>query len=135
MSHPVITLKPSDTTKDALVLMTKNNIGSIVIVDEDNMPVNIITEKDIINLIDKDFQLDPSIKISNLPIKKNLFTIFETDSYDDAVNVLTTNNIHHLIVIDYSGTVVGILSTRDILVGQKELNRFFPYFPNASIIH
>ena len=100
------------------------------------MPINIITTKDILNLISTDdFHINPSIKLSELPFKKELITIFNTDSYDDALALITTNYIHHLIVIDYVGAVVGILSTRDLMEAQKTLNRFFPYFPNSQLIH
>ena len=127
MKKPVITLTLKDSIKEAIDLMKKHKIGSIVIIDDDNLPVNIITTKDIINLFDTDYKIDSSLKISSLPIKPNLITIFDNDSFDDAIGLLTTNLIHHLIVINYSGSVVGILSTQDILHAQKLFDRFFPY--------
>lgn len=132
MSHPVITLNPSDTIQKALDLMKSNRIGSIVIIDEDNLPVNILTAKDFINLIDSDFHIDPNLKIEDSPFKKDLVTIFDTDSYDDALKLLTKNFFHHLIVINQSGAVVGILSTKDLMSAQEELNRYFPYFPGVA---
>ena len=134
MKKPVITLTLKDSIKEAIDLMKKHKIGSIVIIDADNLPVNIITTKDIINLFDTDYKIDSSLKISSLPIKPNLITIFDNDSFDDAIGLLTTNLIHHLIVINYSGSVVGILSTQDILNTQKLFDRFFPYFPNAQMV-
>ena len=135
MSKPAVTLLPTNTIKDAVNLMKEKKIGSIIVVDNDRMPINIITTKDILNLIETDFHIDASQKLSEIPHKKNLITIFNTDSYDDALALITANYIHHLIVIDNSGVVVGILSTRDLMEAQKTLNRFFPYFPNSQLTH
>ncbi len=135
MSKPPITLLPSNTVKDAINLMKENKIGSIIVIDDDRMPLNIITTKDILNLIDSDFHINASLKLSDLPFKKELITIFNTDSQEDALDLIMENYIHHLIVIDYLGTVVGILSTRDFMKAQKTLERYFPYFPNSQLIH
>ena len=135
MSKPAVTLLPSNTIKDAINLMKEKKIGSIVVINNDSMPLNIITTKDIMNLIETDFHIDPTLKLSELPVKKNLITISNTESYDDALALITANYIHHLIVIDNLGVVVGILSTRDLMEAQKTLNRFFPYFPNSQLIH
>lgn len=131
MSHPVVTLTNNSKVGEAIELMKKHSIGSIVIV-EDSVATNIITEKDIVNLIDDNYHINPDLKISELPIKKNLITIFEKDSYDGAIELLTNNIIHHLIVINSSGEVVGILSTSDIMNAQKIYNKSFPYFPVIS---
>lgn len=134
MSKPVITLENSNSLGEAIELMKKHNIGSIVIID-DSVAINIVTEKDIINQLDSNYHINPELKISELPFKKTLITVSEKDSYDDAINLLTKNYIHHLIVINELGTVIGILSTSDIMKAQLRYNKFHPYFPTNQLIH
>ena len=135
MSQPPITLKSDNTVGEAIGLMKEHNIGSIVIIDDDSLPENIITQKDIINLINDNFQINPKAKLNELPVKRTLITIFANDSYDNAIEQLSKHYIHHLIVINPSGVVVGILSTSDIIKAQLRYNRFFPYFPTNQLIH
>ena len=46
MNVPVITINAIDTLRVAAECMVKNNIGAIVVV-EDNKPVGIVTERDV----------------------------------------------------------------------------------------
>jgi CBS domain-containing protein len=134
MKKPVIELTIASTIRDVLDLMKEKRIGSVVIIDEDYMPVDIITEFDIINLIDENNVL-PNLPLRSLNRKTNLYTVFETDSIDDAIKIFSEKKIHHLVVIDCSGLVIGILSTKDVIYAQKALNRAFPYFPLHELIH
>jgi CBS domain-containing protein len=133
MKKPVIELTIASTIRDVLDLMKEKRIGSVVIIDEDYMPVDIITEFDIINLIDENNVL-PNLPLRSLNRKTNLYTVFETDSIDDAIKIFSEKKIHHLVVIDCSGLVIGILSTKDVIYAQKALNRAFPYFPLHELI-
>ena len=46
----VLTLNKNDYLRDALHLILEKKIGSVVIIDEQNRPVNIITTKDLLSL-------------------------------------------------------------------------------------
>ena len=50
MKKPVFTLKPSSSVMDAVKLMGEKNIGCIV-VTEDDKPVGMITERDIVRVL------------------------------------------------------------------------------------
>ncbi|QQG44148.1 MAG: CBS domain-containing protein [Candidatus Roizmanbacteria bacterium] len=47
----VLTMKPSDSMVDALDLVMERKIGSIVIVNEENYPLHIITKRDFLTLV------------------------------------------------------------------------------------
>lgn len=51
MKSFVLTLNASDYARDALHLILEKKIGSIVIVDEQNKPINIITTRDLLKLL------------------------------------------------------------------------------------
>jgi CBS domain-containing protein len=56
MSKPLITVRPSTTLKDAVVLMQQKDIRRVPVLDENRQLVGIITDKDIINAIVKTFK-------------------------------------------------------------------------------
>ena len=134
MTKPAITLKSENTIGDAIKLMKEKVLGSIVIVDDDNLPVSIFTEHDILFGLDNDFRINPKVKLGDLPPKIQLITIVDTESLDDAIKVFTEKAIHHLVVIDMEGLVKGIISTKDVIKAQKRLNTAFPYFPKMQEI-
>lgn len=58
MVKDVITVEPSDSVRTAAELMKKNEIGCLIVV-EDEKPVGIVTERDMLNrvlMLDKDLE-------------------------------------------------------------------------------
>jgi predicted transcriptional regulator len=51
MSKPIISIQPKRSIREAIQLMNSNNIRRLVVVDENNKLVGIITEKDIFRQI------------------------------------------------------------------------------------
>ena len=74
-SAPVITLGPEDSTSDALFLMKKNDIKRIVIVNDD-IPVGMVTERDIGRFLqnDKTSRMLDKIHLNEI-MSRNVFTI------------------------------------------------------------
>lgn len=71
----VLSLNPDDYARDALHLILEKNIGSIVIVDSENRPVDILTTKDMLKLLIQ----EPSIAkvdltMKNLSLKSTIVT-------------------------------------------------------------
>ena len=52
MSKDVITITPDKKVYDALDIMEKNEIGRLIVVDEKNKVIGIITRTDVLKLID-----------------------------------------------------------------------------------
>ena len=56
MSKPLITIQPSASLKEAVVLMQQKDIRRLPIIDDDGQLVGIITEKDILRAVFKIFK-------------------------------------------------------------------------------
>jgi CBS domain-containing protein len=56
MGKPLITVHPSTSLKDAVVLMQQKDIRRLPVLDENGQLVGIITDKDIINAVVKTFK-------------------------------------------------------------------------------
>ncbi|MDE1862973.1 MAG: CBS domain-containing protein [Thaumarchaeota archaeon] len=113
---PVITLGTTATLHDALFLMQKNDLKRIVIVNND-IPVGIITERDIGRFLQKDRTtktLD-KIPVQNV-MTRNLVTINAEDDdipMQSAVR-MDTFQISSVLVVDNDGKLVGIITKSDL---------------------
>lgn len=116
----VITVEPSEVVTNAAQLMIKNDIGGLVVVDE-NKPVGIITEKDFTELIAS--EKDPhEIKIEEA-MSKPLITISPDAGIIDAARLMTESHIRKL-PVPKGDNLVGIITAEDILrvaPGEMEL--------------
>lgn len=107
----VISCKPTDPIKCAVVRMYENNVGSVAIVDDDNRPIGIFTERDLVRVVARGISLEtPLAEV----MSKNLITINPEDSTVSAAVKMLENNIRHLPVIE-NDRIIGMISIRDVL--------------------
>ena len=111
-----VTIARENTVGDALEMMRENKIGGIPVVDENRMLVGIVTNRDL------RFQKDMSRKIEEVMTSKNLVTITEGDKNTDVAEVLLSNKIEKLPVIDKEGHLVGLITYKDLTKAQDHPN-------------
>jgi CBS domain-containing protein len=104
-------VKGSQTVSEAIKKMIKDNIGSVLVKDENGKPIGILTESDVIKLM---FLGHEGMKVSEVIPKSKLITAdADTDVYS-AMEVLAKHSIKHIPVVK-DGRVVGIVSASDIM--------------------
>lgn len=113
MSRPVITAKESDTVSAVAKLMTKHNIGCVLISDKAGNAIGIITERDIVQRVASK-NLVPSDVTVKETMSKPVVTIRSVASVNDAAKMMNQRKIRRLAVMD-SGKLVGVLTMKDIL--------------------
>lgn len=115
---PII-CQPDTTVQQAALIMTDNEVGSIIISDEMRRPVGIITDRDLRKKIATgNFPLDTKvIEIMSSPV----VTVSPQMTVADVQILMIRHKIHHL-CITKDGTsnspVVGVISEHDLLVIQ-----------------
>lgn len=112
-----ITLHEEATIADALKLMADNKIGGIPIVDTNKKLVGILTNRDL------RFEDNPRKKIKQVMTSEGLITAPEGTDLVSARKILSKYKVEKLPVVKKDGTLVGLITYRDI---QKVQN-----FPNA----
>ena len=112
MLKDVVTTCGNVPVKEAIELLFKRHIGSIVVVDDAQKCVGIFTERDAIRVVAQNVPLDAPIEKI---MTKNPFTINEDSTFDEAKYVIKSAKIRHLPVIDTNGKIVGLISVRAIL--------------------
>jgi len=119
MKKDVKTIRPSDTIKDAAVLMNENRIGSLVVVSGTGTVTGIVTERDILTDVVAAGKNAEDIKVEDI-MTKELITISPDKSLEDAADVMTKNKIKKLPVME-GGRLVGIITATDLICYEKKL--------------
>jgi diguanylate cyclase (GGDEF)-like protein len=115
-----ISVKLSNSIESTLNIMVKNKQG-VVIVLSNNMPVSIVTERDILHIINKN--IDFKAPVESILKFNHLITVNQKRSIDYALHVLIDNNIRRLIIVDDQNNFIGVV-TQDILIKHLEDDTF-----------
>src|SRR3990170_3748420 len=119
MIEDVVTAKPNITVKEAIRILQEKHVGSVIITDNAQKCVGIFTERDAIRIVASDIPLDTPI---DQVMTKNVTTIGEEASLDEARRIIVSHGIRHLPVVNGKEELVGLLSVRrflDELFGSK----------------
>ncbi len=120
IDEDVVTTLGNISVKEAIKILHKRHIGTIIIVDEDNKCKGIFTERDALRIVADDVPLTtPIAKV----MTTNLKTIDEHATYAMAKEVMRNHNIRHLPVVDEQGHFVGLISLRKILDEIHEMHK------------
>ncbi|MDX1363119.1 IMP dehydrogenase [Arenibacter latericius] len=103
-----ITLPLSSTVRDAKAYMKDYSIGGIPIVDGEGKLIGIVTNRDL------RFEKDNSRPISEVMTHKNLVTVAEGTSLEQAEDILQRHKIEKLPVVNKDDVLVGLITFRDI---------------------
>jgi CBS domain-containing protein len=112
MTANVKTVRPFSTVKEVVQKMNKFGIGSVVVVEEDR-PVGIITERDIMRNIAERF-FDPSLVKAKDIMSTQLVTISGDVSFEEAARLMASRKIKKLPVVE-DQKLVGIVTSMDVM--------------------
>ncbi|PKM82547.1 MAG: signal transduction protein [Firmicutes bacterium HGW-Firmicutes-14] len=132
MSPAVITVSPDDDVKKAASLICLRKISGLPVV-EDNKPVGMISEKDILRAIyptyQEFFENPEEFKVfadlrrrygetTNLKVKqifsRRVITVEPDTNLLRALSLMVTKRVRRLPVVDKDGNILGIVSQGDI---------------------
>jgi CBS domain-containing protein len=112
-------------------LMKEGKVGSIIIMDQNNKPVGIITERDIVRRGVSDSK-DPKTTKATEIMSNPLITV-EKDTYlYEAAKKMVKNKIRRLPVVE-NNTLVGIVTVTDIIKYFHKKNKDDNYLAKAMI--
>jgi len=108
----VVTVPPQFPLLDAMRLLVKHNIGSLVVAEERSVK-GIITERDILRLGAEDPQNLRSKAVGEV-MTEDVVVGVPDDTLDYVMEIMTQNRIRHLPIVD-DGWLEGILSIGDVV--------------------
>ena len=118
MTNQIVTINFTKSALDAALLMKEKRISSLIVQDDDEKSLGIITERDFVKRVCAEDRKSSDVKISELMSKIQTFAEPDTP-VDVAVQRMINNRIRRLPVIS-EGKVVGIITVTDLA---KELRR------------
>ena len=106
------------TTKDknvrqALILMSENNIGAIIVVDNNDSPIGIFSERDYARKIILKGKSSKDTLLGEV-MTKELITVTNDYKIDQCMKIMNEKGIRHLPVLE-NKKIVEIISIRDVL--------------------
>ena len=110
MNKNVITIKKENTILETTKVMKDKNIGFLII-EEENEPIGIITDRDIVLALSKEISVNTQI---NKIMKKYVITIDETSDISIASDMMGYMQVRRLVVINKENKICGILSLTDL---------------------
>jgi CBS domain-containing protein len=113
MSTTILSIGPDHTLRDAARMMSARHVGAAAVVDPDTSGIGILTERDILNAIGAG--QDPDTERASAHLTSDLVFATPDWSLDQAAEAMNRGGFRHLIVIDESGDIVGVVSVRDIV--------------------
>ena len=119
-SKPPITITPDKTVEEAAEMMVNHRVGLLVIVDKENpkRPIGVISERDIIRTIAGKAPL--TVTVDKAGTTKNFVYVYADEPVTAAAVKMKQFNVRHVVVLDRSGELVGVISIRD-LIGEKKI--------------
>ncbi len=118
MHKELVTILQTATVREAAIRMKGENVGSVLIVDEDMKLKGIVTDRDIAIAVGADGQDPESTFIDHIMTNEPEIVDVETD-VDAALRLMRRKNIRRLPVVE-NGKLVGLLSTADVAGEIKE---------------
>lgn len=109
----IFKVPPSTTVRDALEIIMKNRIGSLLVMEGEHNLVGIITERDILWKFYKEGQEAFNKKVEDY-MTKNVIVGVPSDDIETAERFMTVNRFRHLPIMD-KDKLVGLISIGDIV--------------------
>jgi signal-transduction protein with cAMP-binding, CBS, and nucleotidyltransferase domain len=116
MSHQPVTMLITSSASDIAKKMTGQKVGSILLIDHDNRPVGIVTERDLVRqACSQNLPLEsvPAALLMSAP----LVIVEASDNLRTAVELMAKHGIRHLAVKNkkIDKQIIGLLSVVDII--------------------
>jgi CBS domain-containing protein len=111
MSKTLETIQEKASVQEAAKKMKEKDVSSLVVVDNQNKPQGIVTERDIVRKACINNTSTSAVILGNI-MSSPVITIDSTESASKAVDMMLQNNVRHLLVVhkQNDGKPLGIIT-------------------------
>ncbi|AWN74806.1 CBS domain-containing protein [Legionella anisa] len=110
----IMYIHPDDSVRKSIDMMTEHDIGALVVVDNDNQLVGIVSERDIVrSCLHKCINLETG-KVSDV-VYRDVTILSPNDVVEKAMQAMTATKRRHVLIRDENNEFVAILSIGDLL--------------------
>ncbi len=109
----VISIGSTKSVHDALVLMAEHDVSALLVMDQGKL-VGIVSEKDYARKVVLQGRTSKETKVSEIMVEHDRIHFATLKmTQQEAVKLMSENQIRHLPVVDGEKKVVGVISIRD----------------------
>ena len=112
-NRKIWTTTKNENVRQALILMSENNIGAIIVVDNNDSPIGIFSERDYARKIVLKGKSSKDTLLNEV-MTKELITVTKNHKIDQCMKIMNEKGIRHLPVLE-NKKIVEIISIRDVL--------------------
>jgi CBS domain-containing protein len=114
LREDVVSVSPDISAAEVARIMEQKNVGSVVVVDADNRPTGIVTDRDIIVRIVAKQQRPEDAKARDI-MTRNPITFTEGMQVTDVMEQMMNEGIRRMPIVDRNGKLTGIVTQDDII--------------------
>ena len=111
MSTTLLTVTRDTPIREAAEKMIDHDVGSVIVVGEDNRLAGILTSTDFVRLAANGIPSETSVEEYMTP---DVVTTTANDPIRNVADTMIENGFHHVPVVDDEEGVIGIITTTDL---------------------
>jgi CBS-domain-containing membrane protein len=124
MSRDPVCVRPDLDIAEVVNLIVGRHIGCLPVVNQRGRPIGIITKYDLVEQLDAAMHLaaggcplptDLRVRTADDVMMPIALTLDEHASVAHASSMMVSEEMHHILVVSDDGTLVGIVSAKDIV--------------------
>ena len=119
MTKQVVTSGTDNDLSEIATEMQRHKIGSVAILENEKL-VGIVTERDFVRIVEQ-VGLLLNRNLAKHHMTKPVVTVQSDTSVTDIIKLMREKQVRHLIVVDKTGKMVGIISSRDLMKVAKDV--------------
>ncbi|WP_148682865.1 CBS domain-containing protein [Pyrobaculum ferrireducens] len=114
-SRPPIVITPDETLDKAVELLATHDVGILVVVDRNNpnKPVGVLSERDVVRALA--WRAPLTVTVREVATTTGLIYVYTDDPVELAAGKMVKHGIRHVLVLNKSGDLYGVISQRDIV--------------------
>jgi CBS domain-containing protein len=112
MSTAIVTATPWLPAARLVELLVDENIGAVPVIDGEGYPLGIVTRADVLE--EDELDIADEVTAEEL-MRRSPLTVEPTTPISEAARLMARQRVHHLLVVDGAGRLVGLLSSFDVV--------------------
>jgi CBS domain-containing protein len=118
MTKKLETINPSNTAQEAAKKMRDKKVSSLVVIDSEDKPIGIVTERDLVRQVCTKDVSSNAIMVHHI-MSSPIATIDANSSIEVAADIMIQDKVRHLFVRD-ENKVLGIITSSNFIGYLKE---------------